>query len=86
MKRPEGVELIRRLVQISDVVLDNYTPGVMARWGLDYDSLAALKPDIIVMSMPVNVLVVPSGMVSPLWKSPKSVTSTATGWVPLGSL
>jgi benzylsuccinate CoA-transferase BbsF subunit len=53
MKRPEGVELIRRLVAISDVVLDNYTPGVMGRWGLDYASLAAIKPDIIVMSMPV---------------------------------
>lgn len=53
LKTPQGVELIHRLVRISDVVLDNYTPGVMARWGLDYDGLVKIKPDIIAMSMPV---------------------------------
>lgn len=50
---PEGTELVKQLVRVSDVVLDNYTPGVMARWGLAYEDLARLRPDIIVISMPV---------------------------------
>ncbi|MBI2911577.1 MAG: CoA transferase, partial [Chloroflexi bacterium] len=51
--RPAGIELVRRLVQVSDVVLDNYTTGVMGRWGLTYAELQLVRPDIIAVSMPV---------------------------------
>jgi benzylsuccinate CoA-transferase BbsF subunit len=45
-----AVEIIKRLVQISDVVAENMRPGVMARLGLDYEALHAVKPDIIMLS------------------------------------
>jgi benzylsuccinate CoA-transferase BbsF subunit len=51
IKKKEGLSLIRDLVKISDVVSDNFSPGVMARAGLDYDSLVKIKPDIITISL-----------------------------------
>jgi len=48
----EGVELIKQLVEISDVVVENFSPGVMKRFGLDYDSLKKIKSDIIMISFP----------------------------------
>ncbi|HEV2991741.1 MAG TPA: CoA transferase [Candidatus Angelobacter sp.] len=42
-----SAEIIRRLVQRADVVLANLPVGVMAKMGLDYDALRAIKPDII---------------------------------------
>ena len=50
-KNPRGLNLIQQLVKISDVVSDNYSPGAMARLGLDYNSLKAIKPDIISISL-----------------------------------
>ena len=46
----EGRELFRRLVQVSDIVLENFTPRVMRRWNLDYPNLKKIKPDIIMLS------------------------------------
>ena len=51
LNRPEGVALAKRLVAISDAVVENFTPRVMANWGLDYDSLRKAKPDLIMLSM-----------------------------------
>ena len=51
IKKEEGLSLIRNLVKTSDVVSDNFSPGVMARAGLDYDSLTKIKPDIITISL-----------------------------------
>ena len=51
MGQPEGIALAKRLVSISDAVVENLTPRVMANWGLDYESLKKLKPDIILLSM-----------------------------------
>lgn len=50
LSHPEGRELFTRLVQVSDVVVENYTPRVMRRWGLDYPNLKKVKPDIIMVS------------------------------------
>ena len=49
---PEGLSLLRRLVAKSDVVVENYSPRVMPRFGLDYPSLKELNPGIILCSMP----------------------------------
>ena len=49
---PKGVELFKRLVSISDVVAENFSARVMGNLGLDYESLKAVKPDIIMLSMP----------------------------------
>jgi len=51
LNRPEGIALAKRLVAISDVVVENFTPRVMANWGLAYESLRKVKPDIIMLSL-----------------------------------
>ncbi|MEE9198170.1 MAG: CoA transferase, partial [Dehalococcoidia bacterium] len=51
LKNPEGVEQARRLIAISDVVVENYSPRVMKGFGLDYASLIQLKPDIIYLAL-----------------------------------
>ncbi len=48
----ESIELIKRLIRISDVVVENFSPGVMKRFTLDYDELKKDKPDIIMISFP----------------------------------
>ncbi len=45
--KPASAEIIRRLARSADVVLANLPVGVLKKMGLDYDSLCALKPDII---------------------------------------
>jgi benzylsuccinate CoA-transferase BbsF subunit len=51
MSKPEGIALAKKLVKISDAVVENFTPRVMANWGLDYASLKKIKPDIIMLSL-----------------------------------
>jgi benzylsuccinate CoA-transferase BbsF subunit len=50
LNHPKGVEIARRLVARSDVVIDSFTRKAMRKWGLYYDDLVQLKPDIIVVS------------------------------------
>ncbi len=50
---PGGVEVIKDLVRCTDVVSANFTPDRLDRWGLSYDELRAIRPDIIVVNMPV---------------------------------
>jgi len=51
LNRPEGVALAKGLVAISDAVVENFTPRVMANWGLDYDNLKKIKPDLVMLSL-----------------------------------
>jgi benzylsuccinate CoA-transferase BbsF subunit len=51
LNKPQGVALAKGLVKISDAVVENFTPRVMAYFGLDYESLKKLKPDIIMLSL-----------------------------------
>jgi len=53
LNHPKGIEIAKRLVSISDVVLDNFNPGIMESWGLTHEELVKIKPDIIVCTMPV---------------------------------
>jgi len=46
-----GLDIVRRLVAEVDDVIDNFSARVMRNWGLDYDGLRAIKPDIIAISM-----------------------------------
>ncbi|SDO68558.1 formyl-CoA transferase [Ralstonia sp. 25mfcol4.1] len=48
---PEGQQLVRDLAAQSDVVLENYKVGQLKKYGLDYESLKAVKPDIIYCSV-----------------------------------
>jgi len=47
LKRPEAVEVVHRLVKTADVVVENFRPGVMARFGLDYPKLREVNPAIV---------------------------------------
>lgn len=52
LKQPEGQALARELVGQCDAVLENFGPGVMDRLGLGYEALRAVKPDVVMVSMP----------------------------------
>ena len=47
LKTPEGLEIFKQLVKISDVVVQNFKPGTMERLGLGYDVLKDINSDII---------------------------------------
>jgi crotonobetainyl-CoA:carnitine CoA-transferase CaiB-like acyl-CoA transferase len=49
--KPEGQEVLRRLVETSDVLIENYKVGDLKRFGLDYDSLKAINPRLIYCSV-----------------------------------
>ncbi|MEE8442231.1 MAG: CoA transferase, partial [Dehalococcoidia bacterium] len=50
LSREEGREVFKELIGVSDILMENLTPRVMRRWGLDYPNLKKLKPDIIMVS------------------------------------
>jgi benzylsuccinate CoA-transferase BbsF subunit len=52
LKKAEAKELALALVAESDVVIENFGPGVMEQLGLGYDVLESVKPDIVLFSMP----------------------------------
>ena len=47
---PEGLALLKRLLAMADVMVENFAAGVIERLGLGYDVVAAVKPDIIMVS------------------------------------
>lgn len=51
LKSPEAVTLIKQLIQTTDVVVENFKAGTMTKLGLDYETLKALKPDLIYCSV-----------------------------------
>ena len=51
LKSAQGVEAVRRLIATSDVLVENFRPGVMKRLKLDYDSVRALNPKLIYCSI-----------------------------------
>lgn len=50
LKAPEGKEIVRRLVETADVVVENFRPGVMDRLGLGYAELSTLNPRLVYLS------------------------------------
>jgi CoA:oxalate CoA-transferase len=51
LKRPKGIEIVKELVKKSDVVLENFRPGVMDRLGLGYSELSRVNPRIVYTSI-----------------------------------
>jgi crotonobetainyl-CoA:carnitine CoA-transferase CaiB-like acyl-CoA transferase len=47
LKSPQGVEAAQRLVATADILVENFRPGVMRRFGLDYDALSDIRPELI---------------------------------------
>src|SRR5262249_55828759 len=50
-KNPKGLEIVRELIRQVDVAVENYSPGVMAKYGLDYTSLKEINPRLIMCSV-----------------------------------
>ena len=80
LKRPEAVEAAKRLIARSDVVIENFRPGVMARLGLGYDAVRQLKPDIVYCSVSGY------GQSGPLrdWPAIDNIVQATSGMMSLG--
>jgi crotonobetainyl-CoA:carnitine CoA-transferase CaiB-like acyl-CoA transferase len=51
MKLPKAIEIAKELVRGADVVVESFRPGMMKKWGLDYEALVKIKPDLIMCSL-----------------------------------
>ncbi len=51
MAEPAGADLIRQFAAKADIVIENFRVGGLAKYGLDYESLRAIKPDVIYLSI-----------------------------------
>ncbi|TCC28949.1 CaiB/BaiF CoA-transferase family protein [Kribbella speibonae] len=51
LRTPRGQELLRRLASTVDVVIENFSPGVLDRWGLGYQHLREINPNVVLVSM-----------------------------------
>lgn len=54
LKNPEGGQLARRMADWADVVLESYSPGTMARFGLDWETLATGRADLVMLSTSIR--------------------------------
>ncbi len=50
LKSDEGQQVVRDLVAWADVVVESFSPGQLGKWGLDYETLRADKPDLVMLS------------------------------------
>ena len=51
IRQAQGAELVRALAATADVFIENFRPGVVARHGLDYEAIRALRPDVVYCSI-----------------------------------
>jgi crotonobetainyl-CoA:carnitine CoA-transferase CaiB-like acyl-CoA transferase len=49
LRKPQGAQLFRRLVAQSDVVLENFRPGTMEKWGLGYENIAEVNARVVML-------------------------------------
>ena len=49
LRTPEGANVFKRLVEKSDVVLENFRPGTLEKWGIGYEVLKALNPGLVML-------------------------------------
>lgn len=48
---PDGIEMVKRIIPKVDVVMESFRPGVMKKFGLDYESVTALNPEVVYCSV-----------------------------------
>ena len=53
LNTPRGIELVKELIAECDVVTNNFTGDRMDRWGLGYEDLRKVRPDLVMLTMPV---------------------------------
>ena len=49
LRKPEGAALLKRLVEKADVLVENFQPGTMEKWGIGWDVLSALNPRLVMV-------------------------------------
>ena len=51
LRMAEGQEIVRRLAREADVLIENFRPGTLEKWGLGYDTLAAANPGLVMLRL-----------------------------------
>jgi len=51
LRAPEGQEVVRRIARDADVVIENFRPGTLEKWGLGYERLAAENPGLVMLRL-----------------------------------
>ena len=51
LKHPEGRDFVRRLAERADIVVENFRPGVIEKFGLDFESLSAVNPGLVMVRL-----------------------------------
>src|SRR5947208_7363467 len=78
VRTPKGLEIARRLAALSDIVMENFSSRVMQRWGVGYEDLKKLRPDIIYVSMACPANRRPAGA-GRTWTTPAACMAS---WAP----
>ncbi len=82
LQHPKGVEIARKIAGIADIVVENFTPGVMSRLKLTYDELRKVKPDIIMASSSIYGQTGPKASFSGFGNTGSAISGhyMLTGW------
>ncbi len=75
LQHPDGVALAKRIVEHCDIVTESFTPKAMRGWGMTYEDLCEVRPDLIMISMPMYGLTGPWSM----WQGYGHVLQAAAG-------
>ena len=51
LKSPQGQEIVRKLVKDADIVVENFRPGTLEKWGLGWDRLSAINPGLVMVRL-----------------------------------
>ncbi|TAK34428.1 MAG: CoA transferase [Chloroflexota bacterium] len=82
LNHPGGPAFVKRLVSRSDVLVENFAPGVLAKHGLSFDSFVAERPDLVMLSLSIFGLTGPNSALPGLGTDLAALTGFAsmTGW------
>ena len=75
LQHPDGVKIAKRIVEHCDIVTESFTPKAMRGWGMTYEDLCEIRPDLIMISMPMYGLTGPWSM----WQGYGHVLQAAAG-------
>ena len=75
LQHPDGVKIAKRIVERCDIVTESFTPKAMRGWGMTYEDLCEVRPDLIMISMPMYGLTGPWSM----WQGYGHVLQAAAG-------
>jgi len=82
LQHPKGIGIAKKIATISDIVMENFTPGVMARLKLTYEELKKIRPDIIMASSSIYGQTGPKARLSGFGNTGSAISGhyMLTGW------